>query len=431
MQNPITSNTDTSPLYNDNCDKYDYLAAVGCGAIAGIIDIFIVGAPTDSKLISWTDGQTDECIMRFAKICSWSPKDGHERDVSSAIRHLEKTFKVNYDQATGASTNYYLNMSAINHHMKSLSHSPSIVGMFFSILDQFRSTSSFVSDGRLITVDTDTFELKGGNFAAKIFCGMGNWFGHIMSDIGGSSGAKGRGSGIVIPFYELFGLCNFGDFGTFGENNEFKMTLADLATKAFEEGYDLRFGISQAIPVVICDLLIRLIWSVRRRFGYKKPIKECIPNDTHTSLRVMLLCGNGTLCLMDGVDAAIRSGGEWLGFFMHLNLIVWYRLIQLSLKEICIRAGITNPYMYQTEIYKRTNLALSEHLNDLSKYDTEQFGIEVERCNEISELIDSSLSEKELNKRLIDIFEKYGLNKPWTGGFDEFMTNDDTRLEFM
>ena len=29
------------------CDKYDYLAAVCCGAVAGLVDIFLVGSPID------------------------------------------------------------------------------------------------------------------------------------------------------------------------------------------------------------------------------------------------------------------------------------------------------------------------------------------------------------------------------------------------
>ena len=32
-------------FYNDKCDKYDYLSAVGCSAIAGLVDIFLVGSP--------------------------------------------------------------------------------------------------------------------------------------------------------------------------------------------------------------------------------------------------------------------------------------------------------------------------------------------------------------------------------------------------
>ena len=42
-------------LYHDPCDKYDYLTAVSCGAIAGLIDILFIGTPVDSKIQDWTD----------------------------------------------------------------------------------------------------------------------------------------------------------------------------------------------------------------------------------------------------------------------------------------------------------------------------------------------------------------------------------------
>lgn len=73
-----------------------------------------------------------------------------------------------------------------------------------------------MDNGQLITIQTDTGELQGHDFISRLFCGTVNWFGHLMSDIAGSSGGRGnanggRGSGIVIPFYELFGLCDFGN----------------------------------------------------------------------------------------------------------------------------------------------------------------------------------------------------------------------------
>lgn len=169
----------------------------------------------------------------------------------------------------------------------------------------------------MITIQTDTGELQGHDFISRLFCGTVNWFGHLMSDIAGSSGGRGnanggRGSGIVIPFYELFGLCDFGSFQV-GENRN---TLAVLATKAFQDGYDARWGLTMAIPVVLCDLSIRFIWSVRRFFGDKKQLSECIPSDKQPDLRMMVLVGNGTLCIVDGVDAAVRSGGNMLVFFI-------------------------------------------------------------------------------------------------------------------
>ena len=140
-------------FYQDKCDRYDYLVAVGCGAVAGLIDVFLVGAPGDSKLQTWTDSQVDKAVMGFAKMCGW--KDNGKE--ASAIGFLEKKFPVNYDQRHTADVGGAFNMSSKNHHMKSLAHSPNIVGLFFSILNQFTSTSTFLSDGKFITIKTDTF----------------------------------------------------------------------------------------------------------------------------------------------------------------------------------------------------------------------------------------------------------------------------------
>lgn len=154
----------------DKCDKYDYLMAVACGAIGGMIDIFLVGAPRDSILGKWTDDQVDNSVRGFAKLCGWTPKPEKANSVASAIGFLETRFKVNYDHRHSGDVNYLFNMSSKNHHMMSLAHSPGVIGLFFSILNQFTSTASFVSKGQLVSITTDTFELKGGNFISKIYC---------------------------------------------------------------------------------------------------------------------------------------------------------------------------------------------------------------------------------------------------------------------
>ena len=68
----------------DKCDKYDYLIAVSCGAIGGLIDIFLVGAPGDSKLCTWTDHQVDNAVKSFAKLVGWSPKEAQQNSIASA-----------------------------------------------------------------------------------------------------------------------------------------------------------------------------------------------------------------------------------------------------------------------------------------------------------------------------------------------------------
>lgn len=437
---PLIMNSDDNRTLlqaNGKCDKYDYLIAVGCGAIGGLVDIFLVGAPGDSVLSKWTDDQVDNAVMSFAKKIGWTPKPGNENNIQSAIGFLENGskksgfggFKVNYDQSKSTQVDNLFKMSPKNHHMLSLAHSPDMIGLFFSILNQFTSTSSFIANGQIITIDTDTFKLQGGNFIAKIFCGIANWFGHLMSDIAGSTGSRGnggRGTGIVMPFYELFGFCKFGMFNV-GQD---KQDLATIATRAFQDGYDFRFGLALAIPVVITDLTIRLIWAIRRHFQYDKPLKECIPTNKHADLRLMLLFGNGTLCVMDGIDAGIRSGGNFLIFFMRLNLVAWFRFVTIVLKEVCIRVGITDALQMNIEAYKKINEAMILYLHELEKLDIELFKRETDEYTNLVSIFTNAKTDEELNAMLLDAYDMLGINKPWEGIFDEHMSNKNGTLVF-
>lgn len=261
---------------------------------------------------------------------------------------------------------------------------------------------------------------------AKLFCGVANWFGHLMSDVAGGSGAHGRGSGIVMPFYELFGFCKLGSFQTKAGMKD----LSELAMQAFNQGYDFRFGLAQAIPVLITDLSIRLVWALRQRFQYHLSIKECIPNSQHKNLRIMLLVGNGTLCVADAVDAGIRSGGNALIMFTRLNLVAWYRLVKLVLKEVCIRLGMNTCLDDTIAAFQRINEALALYLSELEKIDIDLFKEETERYNRFMQGFDDINDEVSLSTFLLNAFDDLHLDKPWGGDFDEFMSNKDNRLVF-
>jgi hypothetical protein len=323
---------DEFTIKNAQCDKYDYLIAGTCGVLGGLIDVFFVGMPGEGKLTKVADSAVDSAVEKFASVCGWQgAKEGGD-STKSAIGYLERNFKVNYDQATTFGKNgtdgAVKNLSPKNHHLKSLAHSPDLVGLFFSILNQFTDTSTFISNGQIITIDTETHELKGGNFIAKIFSGFANWLGHLFSDMAGSSGASGRGAGIPIPFYNLLLLLNVGEFG------QHRQSFATVATQVFEKGYDLRHGVAMAIPVLITELLTRLMWASKQRFYHKKQWMECIPSANNPELRRMLLVAHGTLCLIDAGDAALKSGGDMVQFLLRTNLIGWARFGTLALKEV-------------------------------------------------------------------------------------------------
>ncbi len=417
-------------LVEDTCDKYDYLVAVGCGAIGGLIDVFLVGAPGDSTLGKWTDEQVDTVVKMFAKKQGWLPREKNKDSIASAIDFLRRKYPVNYDQRNTTDVGGAFSMMPKDHHMKSLGHSPDIIGLFFSIINQFTSTSSFISNGSIITIDTETFELVGDNFISKLLGGIANWFGHIMSDIAGDNGSRGqgkRGMGVVMPFYELLGLCDFGKFSD-GKGN--RQTLATIATRAYTEGYDARFGLALAIPVIMTDLSIRLIWGIRQYFMMGKDLKDCIPTSRHADLRMMILVGNGTLCVIDGLDAGIRSGGNFLAFFMRLNFIAWMKLVRLVIKEVFIRVGVNADLEEQLNAMRRVTEAIEAYLAELEKIDIEAFKKEVSAYKNCCDLIESANNEDELNAVLKTSIRQMGFELPWEGDFDSFMGDRSNKLVF-
>ena len=79
-----------------DCDKLDYALAASSGVLCGVIDVFLVGKPGESPLGNITDKWLENRTKDFAKLCGWNSKDNSS--ASSAIKFLEKKFKIPYDQ---------------------------------------------------------------------------------------------------------------------------------------------------------------------------------------------------------------------------------------------------------------------------------------------------------------------------------------------
>lgn len=409
------------------CNVPEIVTAVACGVLGGMVDILFVGAPNDGKLLEkWADKQVNGAVERFAKLNGWQPKEG-QGEVAHAIGFLENKFKVNYDQRYGADVGGLFAMNTRNHHFMSLAHSPTPVGLFFSMLNQFTSTATFAVDGGLVFVKTDTFELCGKDFASKIFCGFANWVGHVMSDIAGSSTLHrfpGDGMGVAAPFCELLQFCKFGSFDIDGGKGD----LAELATKVFTNGYDARFALSLGIPVAITDLLIKLIWAIKEHFGHGKPILDCIRAKDNDGLRTMLLIGTGTLCVIDGADAYVRSGGgaNAVELASRINYIAWLRLAMLVVRELRIRLSLER----DIEAMRELNAAYKDYLKELEALDIDEFKKESLVFESFSKKLDSVNTEEELNALLLDTYERLGLQKPWQGDLNSHMSDKTAALRF-
>lgn len=337
----LNETVDSITQLKPECDKLDYILAASSGALCGFIDIFLVGKPGESPLGDITDKWFEARTKDFAKLCH--PKKKDFDSLESALRFLENKFKVPYDQTgLGDAGKAVFGLNAKNHHFKSLAHNPSLLGLFFSILDQFSNTSHFVTDGQLISLQqvNEKWELQGGNIPSKLFCGFANWISHLISDVSGSlsSAAKGnRGTGIPSP---LWTWTN--DIIAIKSKLGLKVTETDkaineLALKIFEKGYDTRFQAATAIPVFINEIIVRLVYSIRRLFRYfsETPksersfvlIWEKCESFSNATVKRMLTVAHGVFCLIDVGDAVCRSfvagGGSFNAeeFFLRLNIV--------------------------------------------------------------------------------------------------------------
>ena len=341
------------------CDKLDYILAASSGALCGVVDIFLVGKPGESPIGDITDKWFANRIMDFAKLCH--PEKKEFDSLESALRFLEKQFKVPYDQTgLGDAGRVVFGMNAKNHHFKSLAHNPSLLGLFFSILDQFSNTSHFISDGQLISLQQadNKWELQGGSIPGKLFCGFVNWFGHLMSDMSGSQSsarAGNRGMGVPSPLWiwtnDIIAIkAKLGLSAT-----EADKAMNKLALEIFEKGYDTRFQTAQAIPVFLNELLVRLFYAVRRLFRYffetseaersfKIMWRKCEPFSNPTVKR-MLTVAHGTFCLADAGDAVARAFVSGIGTF--------------DVSEFVLRLNVVGVGRFAISLYGETKRVIS------------------------------------------------------------------------
>ena len=337
------------------CDKLDYILAASSGALCGVIDIFLVGKPDESPLGDITDKWFANRTIDFVKLCGYK---GDKNSLSSAINFLEEKFKIPYDQSVGGGIfRELINLTPSNHHFKSLGHNPTLLGLFFSILNQFTNTSDFVSNGELISLNNSDgkFELQGKNIPSKLFCGIANWIGHLISDVSGSSGSKGRGMGIPSPIWAWSNDVIAIKAKLNIPVTEFDKSVNELALKLFKKGYDVRFQTTQAIPVFINEMIVRLLYSIRRLIGYYISVpkndrswgllwKSCEPFSNATVKR-MLTVAHGTFCIIDIGDATIRGFEKGIGSF--------------NVFEFVLRLNVVGVGRFAISLYGETKRAIS------------------------------------------------------------------------
>ena len=348
--------------YTNHADKADYAFAVASGIISGAIDALFVGDATiTGNDIALSNRQANNFIQEYA-----SSRGFNNSRLKDAIRELEDAFKVAQDNVWKG---HNVGISAKNHHLADLAHHPTPAGLMASLVVQFLRIGTFVNkDGEwhFFIVETHLKDIKEilipavvtgilnwmafvaekklNDHDLEIPRGLhhiihllastpllleavkcaDNWFGHLVSDMGGSKNTAGGGMGIpgilISLLYEVASLPVLKDSGLPAfVNNLYEKQKIDLR----HELPLYKAAGKQAIPVIFNELYIRIGYFISHLAGELASEKETInwaqviPFRNRTVDR-MLTIASMTFTVADTADAAIHaaieSGGNWVLF---------------------------------------------------------------------------------------------------------------------
>jgi hypothetical protein len=314
--------------------------------------------------IAFSHRQVNTFIQNYAKT------RGLDRDrLKDAIIELEKSFPVEQDNIWKGSI---AKVTPKNHHLADLAHHPTPIGLVSALMVQFLRIGTFVNrDGEwhfkfidtsfkdivgvvvpavitgilnwLVAISEEKYEAETGKEIPKAIHRLAhtiastptileiakcadNWFGHLVSDMGGSKNTAGGGMGIpgvfLSFFYEISALPAIRNTGlTEVLNDLYENHKMDLR-------HELAFGEqvkTQTIPVIFNELFVRIgcmFLHFEKEIFENKGLKGInwryvFPFANRTIDR-MLLVSTMSFNVIDTGDAAVRaaieSGGNWVIF---------------------------------------------------------------------------------------------------------------------
>ena len=344
-------------------ERIDYLIAVACGAISGLIDVFYVGEFSIERARDWGADKINRFVGKVAELNGF---DGGS--LAEAIRFLEKKYPLAADTKTSDFG------GGLQHHLRDFSHHFSLGGLICSLFTQF--TGQVIgtdTDGTLLLVELADTNLVGKNFEEKVLFGTIKWFFHMVSDMAGSNATAGKGTGIpgvivslikelsAIPCFQNQKINEY-EFHTWVS----KLFNGTLLAKRDKNGnilkampFDLRSEIGslhevgrQFVPILINECLVRSFYFVRRFCAavQDRKIHSIADFDTITAADLlpfnnqvitrMITVASGVFTAVDVVDAAVRAAVKnrgvnpkfFVDFAVRINIVGVGRFI-IACKE--------------------------------------------------------------------------------------------------
>lgn len=342
----------------NHADGLDNIVAVSSGVLCALIDSFFVGEFNMKAYQADSHKHVNKFIEAYAKMNGY---DGKGR-LKDAISFLEKKFPVDQDNVwkdKGFS-------STKLHHLEDIAHHPTPTGLLAAMAVSFFRVGVFVDKGgkwHIVPISTDKKQLlriwlpvlisgvmlwlihlaeskhpekmdKLPKGVKKLIIALAgtpgvieilkvayNWFGHLVSDMGGSKNTPDGGMGIPGLFLSLL--------KELASNPLLRKTRLSRIVSDFysKDKFDMRKELAvveylgrQSIPVILNEVLVRTFYFVRRLIQEKREHESwsdvnwenVIPFNNRTISR-MLTIASGTFMAIDMADAGIRAAAKSRG----------------------------------------------------------------------------------------------------------------------
>lgn len=201
---------------------------------------------------------------------------------------------------------------------------------------------------------------------------------------------------------------------------DFEKNLSELALNVYKQGFDLRFQAVQATPVLLNEVVVRLLYVVRRLVRYLKTSNgqdcsfqgmwsACEPFSNPTVKR-MLTVAHGTFCMIDVGDALARGIATGAGAFNAAEFVMCLNLADVGRFSISLygetkRAFEINSIRQSALFAQREKAIVEDYLSGLHRlaqlYDDERlvdFVDDFRRSDMYIEAFEKSVKLAEMRK---------------------------------
>lgn len=297
-------------------DTIDITISAIAGILSGAVDCAFGGFVKDAAGRNVPGSMSNLVRKGFDKVLT-----------PERIKKLEEMAKVSYDAMNYDNKGNVIvqeivdGLSPYFHHEVSVGHDP-LLGFILGVLDVLRGTVTTIGfDGKVVVQAAAGYSDRQ---AQNLFQAIATVFLHMLSDVSGSSGAKGGGMGLPVPFMALF---NHLQFGKVGENE----TIAELVKSMFYQGYDFRHFCAMSIPVMIAEVIVRVSYFAKRLHeGYS--FANAIPFGTKHMKKPKL----GTMLFIAHTASTAINVGK-VAFTkdpLDINYAQWLAFAKYSVKQV-------------------------------------------------------------------------------------------------